>query len=241
MTDQFGVKNVTLVYRINNGNELSITMTPMNELDTFYAQIPAQASNTNVSYTIIATDANNNPYSTQTFQLSIKAVTTLGISTDHLALLMAIAIIAAVLILLIYRTLVPVDEVFIIFQDGQLMTHQTRRIKPGMDDDILASMFVAIQIFVKDSFKDESSTGLNRLDFGKKKILMEKGESFYLVVVLHSNRTGSVPKLMQTVIDDIEMKFGPILKGWDGDLEKVRGVKDMVNSLVKRKRPFGNR
>lgn len=110
-----------------------------------------------------------------------------------------------------------------------------------MDDDILASMFVAIQIFVKDSFKDESSTGLNRLDFGKKKILVEKGESFYLAVVLHSNRTGSVPKRMQTVIDDIEMKFGPVLKGWDGDLEKVRGVKDTVNSLVKRKRPFGNR
>ncbi|MGD0818193.1 MAG: PKD domain-containing protein [Methanomassiliicoccales archaeon] len=165
-----------------------------------------------------------------------------ALSIESLALLaLVIAIITTILIFLIYRTLVPVDEVFIIFQDGQLMAHQTRRIKPGMDDDILASMFVAIQMFVKDSFKDESSTGLNRMDFGKKKILVEKGESFYLAVVLHSNRTGSIPKRMQIVIDDIQKNYGPALKVWDGDLEKVRGVKDSVNSLVKRKRPFGNK
>ena len=154
---------------------------------------------------------------------------------------MVIAIIAAILGLLVYRALVPVDEVFIIFQDGQLMAHQTRRIKPGMDDDILASMFVAIQMFVKDSFKDESSTALNRLDFGNKKILVEKGESFYLAVVLHSDRTGSVPKRMRTVIEDIQMNFGPALKAWDGDLEKVRGVKDSVGPLVNHRGPFGNK
>jgi hypothetical protein len=240
VTDQFGVRNVTLAYRINDGNESSITMTPMNEPDTYYAQIPAQAPDTNVSYSIIAMDENNNPYSTQTYQLNIKAAA-LGMSTDLLALLAAITIIAAILLLLIYRSLVPVDEVFIIFQDGRLMAHQTRRIKPGMDDDILASMFIAIQMFVKDSFKDESSTGLNRLDFGKKKILVERGESFYLAVVLHSNRTGSVPNRMQTVIDDIQTNYGPSLIGWNGDLEKVRGIKDAADPLVKRKMPFSNK
>ncbi len=239
VTDLFGVRNVTLLYRINNGNELSIAMTPMNGPNTFYGQIPAQASDTNVSYSIIAIDENNNPYSTQTYQLNIKAAAPLGISAEQLAILTAVALIISVLILLVYRSLVPVDEVFIIFQDGQLMAHQTRRIKPGMDDDILASMFVAIQMFVKDSFKDESSTGLNRLDFGEKKILVEKGESFYLAVVLHSNRTGSVPGRMQSVIDDIQTNFGPALKGWNGDLEKVRGIKDAVDPLVRRSGPFG--
>ena len=240
VTDQFGVKQVLLEYRLNNGSWVAIPMTPMNEPNIFYGQIPAQASNTNVSYMIIATDANNNSYSTQTYLLNIKAASSLGMSLEYLGLLtILIVIIVAILIYLIYRTLVPVDEVFIIFQDGQLMAHQTRRIKPGMDDDILASMFVAIQMFVKDSFKDESSTGLNRMDFGKKKILVEKGESFYLAVVLHSNRTGSVPKRMQMVIEDIQTNYGLVLKSWDGDLEKVRGVKDSVNSLVKHKGPFG--
>jgi len=241
VTDHFGVKNVTLVYRVNSGNETSITMTPMNEPDTFYAQIPAQETGTNVSYRITAIDTNSNPYSTQTYVLNIKAASSPGISPEYLGLLMVIAIIAAILGLLTYRALVPVDEVFIIFQDGQLMAHQTRRIKPGMDDDILASMFVAIQMFVKDSFKDESSTALNRLDFGNKKILVEKGESFYLAVVLHSDRTGSVPKRMRTVIEDIQMNFGPALKAWDGDLEKVRGVKDSMGPLVNHRGPFGNK
>ena len=80
VTDQFGVKNVTLVYRVNSGNETSITMTPMNEPDTFYAQIPAQGTGTNVSYRITAIDTNSNPYSTQTYVLNIKAAPSPGIS-----------------------------------------------------------------------------------------------------------------------------------------------------------------
>jgi len=238
ITDDYGLKNVILEYQVNNGSWIDLPMTAMDEPDMYYGQIPAQTSNTNVSYLVIATDNNNNVRSTQTYLINVKEVPP-SLSLEDLTLIaVLIAVIVAILAFLLYRVIVPVDEVFIIFQDGQLMAHQTRRIKPGMDDDILASMFVAIQMFVKDSFKDESSTHLNRLDFGKKKILVEKGESFYLAVVLHSKRTGSVPKRMQSVIEDIQVNFGPTLKAWDGDLEKVRGVKDSMKPLVKRKNPF---
>ena len=134
--------------------------------------------------------------------------------------------------------MVPVDEVFIIYNDGRLMAHQTRRLKPGMDDEILSSMLVAIQGFVKDSFKDESSTHLQRLDFGEKKILVERGDSFYLAVVLHSQRAGNVPHRMQGVIEDIHREYGQALKDWDGDLEKVRGVKDQTDRLFKTPMPL---
>ncbi|MDD1743765.1 MAG: hypothetical protein LUO85_03980, partial [Methanomassiliicoccales archaeon] len=74
---------------------------------------------------------------------------------------------------------------------------------------------------------------LQRLDFGEKKILVERGDSFYLAVVLHSRRAGNVPQRMQSVIEDIHREYGEALKQWDGDLEKVRGVKDQTGRLFK--------
>jgi hypothetical protein len=94
-------------------------------------------------------------------------------------------------------------------------------------------MLVAIQSFVRDSFKDETSTGLKRLDFGEKKILVEKGDRLYLAAVLHGRNAGKVPQKLLQVIEDIQKDFGPVFAQWDGDLESVRGVKDKTQPLFK--------
>jgi hypothetical protein len=102
-----------------------------------------------------------------------------------------------------------------------------------MDDQILGSMLVAIQEFVKDSFKDETSTGLNRMDFGEKKVLVEKGDHIYLAVVLHGKHEGRVPQRMKETISRAESDYYNALDGWDGDLEKVRGIKDETDPLLR--------
>ncbi|HUL39562.1 MAG TPA: PKD domain-containing protein, partial [Methanomassiliicoccales archaeon] len=225
-----GVENVTLQYRIGDGPEQNITMTSSQSPDLYTAIIPAQENATAIIYKIVVRDYANNEKSTQDFTIQITQPSDLG-------LLMGIGlIVAAILILIGYligRQSVAVDEVFIIYEDGRLMAHQTRRLKPGMDDDILSSMLVAIQSFVKDSFKDESSTHLQRLDFGEKKILVEKGSSFFLAVVLHGKRAGAVPNRMQRAVEDIEKEYHDTLMEWDGDFEKVRGIKDSTDKLMK--------
>jgi hypothetical protein len=225
-----GVRSVTLFYRIGDGANLSMPMTPSQSPNLFSAIIEAQENVTSIAYTVVVQDNANNEISTQEFTIQVKepdngsGLLTVGIALVTILLVMAY---------LIGRGSIIVDEIFIIYGDGRLMAHQTRRMKPGMDDEILSSMLVAIQSFVKDSFKDESSTHLQRLDFGDKKILVERGESFYLAVVLHSNRAGSVPQRMQNVIDDIQKDFGSALNEWDGDLEKVRGIKDSTEKLMR--------
>ena len=225
-----GVRSVTLFYRIGDGANLSMPMTQSQSPNLFSAIIEAQENVTSIVYTIVVQDNANNEVSTQEFSIQVR-------ESDNGSglLLIGIALVAILLVMayLIGRGSVIVDEIFIIYGDGRLMAHQTRRMKPGMDDDILSSMLVAIQGFVKDSFKDESSTHLQRLDFGKKKILVERGENFYLAVVLHSNRAGSIPQRMQKVIDDIQKDFGSALNEWDGDLEKVRGIKDNTEKLMR--------
>jgi PKD repeat protein len=236
VTDAFGVKEVMLAYRLGNGTWTTIPMTPTEQAQVYAGQIPAQAQNTTLYYQVHATDMTNNTYSTQVFQITVRAATEQANDLLWIVALLVVIIVALVLFILLRR--VPVDEVFIIYEDGRLMAHQTRRLKPGMDDEILSSMLIAIQSFVKDSFKDESSTHLQRLDFGEKKILVERGDSFYLAVVLHSNRAGNVPQRMQAVIEDIHKEYGTALKEWDGDLEKVRGIKDQTDKLFKTPMPL---
>ncbi len=230
-----GVKSVTLLFRIGDGPNQSMPMTPSQSPNLYTAVIAARENATTITYRIVVEDNANNQKSTQEFTIQVA-------QPNDLTTLIAVGILAAVILILvgflIGRQSMAVDEVFIIYQDGRLMAHQTRRLKPGMDDEILSSMLVAIQSFVKDSFKDESSTHLQRLDFGEKKILVERGDSFYLAVVLHSNRAGNVPKRMQAVIEDIHKDFGASLHDWDGDLEKVRGIKDRADRLFKTSIPL---
>jgi hypothetical protein len=129
---------------------------------------------------------------------------------------------------------IAVDEAFVVYNDGRLISHTTRRLKPGMDDQILGGMFVAIQDFVKDSFKDVTSFTLRKLEFGEKSVLIEKGDHVFLAVILHRKASRKVASKMEKVVDEIETKFGEHLDGWDGDLDKVRGVGDLVKKLYSR-------
>jgi len=126
---------------------------------------------------------------------------------------------------------IAVDEAFVVYNDGRLIAHTTRRLKPGMDDQILGGMFVAIQDFVKDSFKDVTSFTLRKIEFGEKSVLIEKGDHVFLAVILHRKASKKVASKMEKVVAEIEAVFGEHLAGWDGDLDKVRGVGDLVKKL----------
>ncbi len=136
---------------------------------------------------------------------------------------------------------IAVDETFVIYNDGRLMAHSTRRLKPGMDDQVLGSMFVAIQDFVRDSFKDDTSFTLRKLDFGSKSVLLERGENIFLAVVLHGKVSKKATRRMRRVVTEIEQEFSMDLIDWDGDLDKVRGVNDIMKKLYSRAPAFPGR
>jgi hypothetical protein len=126
---------------------------------------------------------------------------------------------------------IAVDETFVIYNDGRLIAHSTRHLKPGMDDQVLSGMFVAIQDFVRDSFKDITSFTLRKLEFGEKSVLIEKGDHLFLAVILHGKASKKVATKMQRIVDEIEEVFSPKLKDWDGDLDALRGVGDIAKKL----------
>lgn len=229
VTDLTGVKEVLLIYTSNNETK-TLAMSRVSGTDTFVATIPAKDVTGDLSYYIDAVDGDGHH--------SVTAAMTIGLTDrpDYLwtyLVLAAAAMLGAMFLIYYRRTSMVVDDVFIIYHDGNLMAHQTRRLKPGMDDQILGSMLVAIQDFVRDSFKDEASTGLNRMDFGDQKVLVEKGDHIYLAVVLHGQREGRVPQRMKEAVSRAESNYSQALEEWDGDLEKVRGIKEETNPLLR--------
>jgi hypothetical protein len=217
-----------ILYYIIDDDQWNLTMVLSGLSGVYVASIPAQDQATTVQLWAVATDSSDNIMETGT--LSIQ-VTEKPLSMDLylLGITFGFAIIGGTIYFV--RRRYAIDEVFIIFEDGCLISHESRRLKPGMDDDILSGMLVAIQEFVKDSFKDEEETGIRRLDFGEKKIMVEKGDNIYVAVVMHGNGGEKVQQKMQHVLDTIEKEYGEGLQNWDGDLEKVRGVKERSKQL----------
>lgn len=233
VTDDFGVGEVLLHYRIGNVN-YSETMT-MSSPGVYEGQIPSQNRSMTVVFWVEATDTSGNKFITGEYEIFLQTVVPIEYWVAGIGIL---AFGLGGLVMGVRRRYASVDEVFVVYEDGRLIAHETRRLKPGMDDEVLSSMLVAIQSFVKDSFKDENVTTLKRLDFGEKKILIEKGDRVYLAGVLHGRHAGKVPQKMFRVLEDIERDFGPAFTEWDGDFEKVRGVKDRTQPLFKRQWPM---
>jgi PKD repeat protein len=228
VTDPFGVYNVSLHYRI--GEEVRIVTMSQTTVNIYEAQIPSQNSTVTIFFWVQAFDTSGNSFMTGEYELVVQE----AIPPEYLyGGIGAFAVLAAGLLLGVRRRYATVDEAFIIYEDGRLIAHRTRHLKPGMDDEVLSSMLVAIQNFVKDSFKDETTTALKRLDFGEKKILIEKGDKVYLAAVLHGKHAGKIPQKLLQVIEEIQIDFGAVFAQWDGDLESVRGVKDKTRPLFK--------
>src|SRR6266571_3871930 len=96
-----------------------------------------------------------------------------------------LAILAAVLIapVLGERNL-TIDEVFLVHRSGILIQHLGRGPGPGLrrDDDLVASMFVAIQEFVRDSFQTKAT--LDELSFAGRKAAVLRGRHLVLAALV---------------------------------------------------------
>ncbi len=197
--------------------------------DEFYRVIEVPTRAGSMEYYVLANDlASNSGQSTsKTVEIRLHFF---DFFLPYLMLLMALAVIGTAGYFM-REAKIAVDETFVIYNDGRLISHSTRRLKPGMDDQILSSMLAAIQDFVRESFKDVTSFNIRKLEFGDKSVLIEKGDNLFLAVILHGKASKKVATRMRRVVSEIEGKFGEHLTDWDGDLDKVRGVNDLVKKL----------
>ena len=127
-----------------------------------------------------------------------------------------------------------IDDVFLIYGDGRLMHHDTRRLKPEIDDQILGSMFTAIQDFVGRSFPapDGSKGQIKEIKYADSRILVERGKCFYIAVATTMSDTAVLQQRMAKLVPLIEAKCGPSLEKWDGNVESITEAKKLSRLLL---------
>jgi hypothetical protein len=196
---------------------------------TYYALVEIPKRTGTMLFHLNATDLAGNSADTESFSVTVK----LKFIDAAWPYLLALAVLAALGTAgyFVREVKIAVDETFVIYNDGRLIAHSTRHLKPGMDDQVLGGMLAAIQDFVKDSFKDVTSFTLRKLEFGEKSVLIEKGDHLFLAVILHGKASKKVASKMERIVDEIEETFSPKLREWDGDLDALRGVSDIAQKL----------
>lgn len=126
--------------------------------------------------------------------------------------------------LIITEAMTGFSEVFAVTNTGLLFAHASVEKDTAMDSDILAGMLTAVQNFVKDSFGDLSDTtepGLKRLEYQKKKILIEYQDDFYLAGVIEGEEHAAMQSTLAGTAHNLMTKFGKVLAHWDGTPERL--------------------
>lgn len=204
---------------------------PMSEANggNFVREFEAPLKSGRIEFFAKVTDLAGNSVVTSSYSLEVR-VHLLTVALPYL-LTASLVGVFGVAGYMVRESRIAVDEAFVIHNDGRMISHSTRRLKPGMDDQVLSGMFTAIQDFVKESFKDITSFTLRKIEFGEKSVLIEKGSNVYLAVILHGYASKKVAAKMQRVLNEIESKYGEHLKDWDGDLEKLRGINEISKGI----------
>lgn len=156
------------------------------------------------------------------------------LSTPNLVAGAAIGLgaILTTLVLLLYvgQRKILIDEAFFMTKGGVLIRHVSRKPELKKDDDIVASMFVAIQEFVRDSFRREAS--LDSVAFGRRRAAVVRGELTILAAVIsHGDVDYVIPELLAAV-RAIETKYWDLLVNWAGNMSQLAGVDKELNRLL---------
>lgn len=125
-----------------------------------------------------------------------------------------------------------VEDAFLIYNNGLLISKQTRRLREEVDGDLFSAMLTAISQFAKESFNLTEKVALSRLDFGNNQVLIERGGTFFVAVTTLGEDSVYMSFYISEIVREIEEKYGEVLKTWEGDLQQLTGIDDIVRKLL---------
>ncbi len=142
------------------------------------------------------------------------------------------AILTTLVVLLYFgQRHIVIDEVFLMHKSGILLRHVSQEPNLGKDDDLVASMFVAIQEFVRDSFRKEAS--LDAVSFGGRRAAVVRGELTILAAVSsHGDVEYMIPEMLAAV-RAVEAAYWNVLVAWDGNMSTIAGVDAILQKLMR--------
>src|SRR3989449_5284048 len=124
-----------------------------------------------------------------------------------------------------------IEDIFLLHRSGLLLKHYTRRLRPNVDSDVLSGMLVAVQDFIKDSFRGEKG-GLNEIRFGEIRIVVIEGKWTILAAVVRDSRPFDIQPELRAALTDLEAKYEDPLIDWDGTMDQIADVDRIMQDLI---------
>jgi len=130
-----------------------------------------------------------------------------------------------------------VIELFLIHREsGLLLLHlpQEELSAPGVEDnsDLVSSMLTAIRDFAQDAFGQDQQGGLDEIQYGDRRILIEALQHAYLAVVVDGiEPSGFRTKLREQGIE-IENAYREILRDYNGDASQLDAAQPNLARLL---------
>ncbi len=124
-----------------------------------------------------------------------------------------------------------IEDIFLLHRSGLLLKHYTRRLRPNVDSDVLSGMLVAVQDFVKDSFRGEKGQ-LNEIRFGEIRIVIIEGKWTILAAVVRGARPFDIQPELSVALADLETRYEDPLIDWDGTMDQIQEVDKIMSDLI---------
>jgi hypothetical protein len=125
-----------------------------------------------------------------------------------------------------------IEEVFLIYRDGRLIAHNTRRLKADVDKDILTGMLTAVQNFVRESFQKDEDGILDEMHYGNLRIIIENGPFANMAVVINGPEPKDIRNKMKSILGEIHQTYGAYLAEWDGDTTALAECKKIIGEIT---------
>ena len=119
------------------------------------------------------------------------------------------------------------ENLFLIHNDGRLVTHVTKEENTNLDKDVVSAMFTAVQEFMRDSFQ-KGEVGLKKLEIGDKNVMIEKGRFAYVALIYSGWPQKETFNMLLMLLRDVEERYKARLEHWNGTLKAVPGVERML-------------
>jgi|GEM_PF-2401627 len=130
--------------------------------------------------------------------------------------------------------LFAIEDIFLIYRDGRLIQHASRRLTAGEDSsEIMASMLTAVQTFIQDALSRGQQAVLGGMEYSGRKILLEADRNLILAAVISGPEPDGLRNEMAQTLRNIEAEFSPLLPGWDGDIVALSGTRRFLTALGK--------
>lgn len=126
-----------------------------------------------------------------------------------------------------------IDDVFLLYKDGILVKHETLRLRPDIDTDILSGMLTAVQQFVKDSFQSEDEGELNEITVGQMHLHIGRGKWLILAARVAGGDVATMNEQIRKALQDMEDHHWDQLEDWDGDMGLAKVLGPYLKKLIR--------